>query len=42
MLAQHLSGWLDGLEPDVVNIGILSLALVTLLWHWPEEPQQRL
>lgn len=33
LLAQHLSGWLDGLGQDVVNIGILSLALVMLLWH---------
>lgn len=33
LFAQHLSGWLDGLGQDVVNIGILSLALVMLLWH---------
>jgi high-affinity iron transporter len=33
LLAQHLSGWLDGLGQDVVNIGVLSLALLMLLWH---------
>ena len=33
LLAQHLSGWLDGLGQDVVNIGVLSLALTMLLWH---------
>lgn len=33
LLAQHLSGWLDGLGQDVVNIGILSVALTMLLWH---------
>jgi high-affinity iron transporter len=33
LLAQHLSGWLDGLGQDVVNIGVLSLALAMLLWH---------
>lgn len=33
LLASQLSGWLDGLGQDVVNIGILSLALVLLLWH---------
>jgi high-affinity iron transporter len=33
LLAQHLSGWLDGLGQDVVNIGVLSLALLILLWH---------
>ena len=33
LLAQHVSSWLDGLGQDVVNIGILSLALVMLLWH---------
>ena len=33
MFAQHLSGWLDGLGQDVVNIGILSIALAMLLWH---------
>lgn len=33
LLAGQLSGWLDGLGQDVVNIGILSVALVMLLWH---------
>lgn len=33
LLAQSLSGWLDGLGQDVVNIGVLSLALAMLLWH---------
>jgi high-affinity iron transporter len=33
MLAGSLSGWLDGLGQDVVNIGVLTLALVMLLWH---------
>ncbi len=33
LLAQQLSGWLDGLGQDVVNIGVLSLALAMLLWH---------
>lgn len=33
LLAGHISGWLDGLGQDVVNIGVLSLALVMLLWH---------
>lgn len=33
LLAQHLSGWLDGLGQDVINIGILTLALTMLLWH---------
>ncbi|MDL2338540.1 MAG: FTR1 family protein [Pseudomonadota bacterium] len=33
LLARHLSGWLDGLGQDVVNIGVLSLALAMLLWH---------
>jgi high-affinity iron transporter len=33
LLARHLSGWLDGLGQDVVNIGVLSLALTMLLWH---------
>ena len=32
-LAGRLSGWLDGLGQDVVNIGVLSLALAMLLWH---------
>src|SRR6476619_5230842 len=33
VLAGRLSGWLDGLGQDVVTIGILSIALVMLLWH---------
>ncbi len=33
LLAEHLSGWLDGLGQDVVNIGVLTLALSMLLWH---------
>lgn len=32
-LAQSLSGWLDGLGQDAVNISVLCLALVMLLWH---------
>lgn len=33
LLARHISEWLDGLGQDVVNIGVLSLALTMLLWH---------
>jgi high-affinity iron transporter len=33
LLAGRLSGWLDGLGQDFVNIGVLSLALAMLLWH---------
>jgi high-affinity iron transporter len=33
LLARHIAGWLDGLGQDVVNIGMLSLALAMLLWH---------
>lgn len=33
LLAEQLSGWLDGLGQDVVNIGVLTLALAMLLWH---------
>jgi high-affinity iron transporter len=33
LLATHLSGWLEGVGQDVVNIGVLSLALAMLLWH---------
>jgi high-affinity iron transporter len=33
LMAQHISSWLDGVGQDVVNIGVLSLALVMLLWH---------
>jgi high-affinity iron transporter len=32
-MAPHISGWFDGLGQDVVNIGVLSLALAMLLWH---------
>jgi high-affinity iron transporter len=31
--AQHIGEWVDGLGQDLVNIGILSLALTMLLWH---------
>lgn len=33
LLAQQMAGWLDGLGQDVVTIGVLTLALVMLLWH---------
>ena len=33
LLAQQVSGWFDGLGQDVVNITVLSVALVMLLWH---------
>jgi high-affinity iron transporter len=33
LLAGQISGWLDGLGQDAVNIGVLSLALAMLLWH---------
>lgn len=33
LLAQQLGEWLDGLGQDVVNIAVLSIALVMLLWH---------
>jgi high-affinity iron transporter len=33
LLAGQLSGWLDGLGQDAVNIAVLSLALAMLLWH---------
>jgi high-affinity iron transporter len=33
LMAQRVSGWFDGLGQDIVNIGVLSLALVMLLWH---------
>lgn len=33
LLASHLSEWLDGVGQDVVNIGVLSVALLMLLWH---------
>jgi high-affinity iron transporter len=31
--AQHISSWFDGIGQDVVNIFVLSFALVMLLWH---------
>ncbi|MFO1219829.1 MAG: FTR1 family protein [Burkholderiaceae bacterium] len=31
--AERASAWFDGLGQDVVNIAVLSLALVMLLWH---------
>lgn len=33
LLAQRLSGWFDGLGQDMVNIGVLAIALAMLLWH---------
>jgi high-affinity iron transporter len=33
LMAGVLSEWLDGLGQDVVNIGVLTLALGMLLWH---------
>ena len=33
LLAQQISGWFDGIGQDVVNIGVLSLALAMLVWH---------
>jgi high-affinity iron transporter len=33
LLAQHIGSWFDGLGQDVINIGVLSLALAMLLWH---------
>jgi len=33
LLARHIGDWFDGLGQDVVNIGVLSLALAMLLWH---------
>jgi high-affinity iron transporter len=33
VLAERISGWLDGLGQDVVTIGVLSFALLLLLWH---------
>jgi high-affinity iron transporter len=33
LMAQHISGWFDGLGQDVINIGVLSIALAMLLWH---------
>jgi high-affinity iron transporter len=33
LMAQQVSGWFDGLGQDIVNIGVLSLALTMRLWH---------
>jgi high-affinity iron transporter len=33
LMAEQISGWFDGIGQDVVNIVVLSLALVMLLWH---------
>jgi high-affinity iron transporter len=33
LMAQNVSSWFDGLGQDVINIGVLSLALSMLLWH---------
>jgi high-affinity iron transporter len=33
VMARHISGWFDGLGQDVINIGVLSIALAMLLWH---------
>ena len=33
LMAQQVSEWFDGVGQDVVNIVVLSLALVMLLWH---------
>jgi len=33
LMAQHISGWFDGLGQDVVTIAVLSVALTMLLWH---------
>lgn len=33
LMAGQLSGWLDGLGQDAVNIGVLTIALAMLLWH---------
>jgi high-affinity iron transporter len=32
-LAPHVSEWFDGLGQDMINISVLSVALVMLLWH---------
>ena len=32
-LAGHISAWADGIGQDLVNVGILSVALVMLVWH---------
>ncbi|MEJ6000417.1 FTR1 family iron permease [Paucibacter soli] len=33
LLAERISGLFDGLGQDLVNVGVLSLALLMLLWH---------
>jgi high-affinity iron transporter len=33
VMAERISAWSDGIGQDLVNIGILSIALVMLLWH---------
>jgi len=33
LLAQHISAWADGIGQDLLNIGVLGLALVMLVWH---------
>lgn len=33
LVAQHISTWADGIGQDLVNIGVLSLALAMLIWH---------
>jgi high-affinity iron transporter len=33
LMAQHISSGFDGLGQDLVNIGVLSLALTMLTWH---------
>jgi high-affinity iron transporter len=33
LMAEQISSWADGVGQDMVNIGILSLALAMLLWH---------
>lgn len=32
-MAETLSSWADGIGQDLVNIGVLSVALLMLLWH---------
>lgn len=32
-MAPHVSDWFDGLGQDMINIGVLSIALAMLLWH---------
>ncbi len=33
VLAERISGLFDGIGQDLVNIGVLSVALAMLLWH---------